>query len=127
MNTPLFDRRLQFGDQLVPPVRQTVVLCVVLTMLTVRCLLALLAFAATPWLPAQQQLHPPDVPYQGAPKDVVIAMLKLAHVSSKDVVFDLGCGDGRILIAAAQLYNARGVGIDIDPERVREAVANATR
>src|SRR5207249_6017537 len=49
----------------------------------------------------------------------------LAKVTSSDVVYDLGSGDGRILIAAAKTYGARGVGIDIDPERVREATANA--
>ena len=52
-------------------------------------------------------------------------MLKLAKVTSSDVVYDLGSGDGRIPIAAAKTYGARGVGIDIDPERIREASANA--
>jgi predicted RNA methylase len=52
-------------------------------------------------------------------------MLKLANITSKDVVYDLGSGDGRIVIAAAKQYGAHGVGIDIDPERTREATANA--
>jgi ribosomal protein L11 methylase PrmA len=52
-------------------------------------------------------------------------MLELAEVTSKDVVYDLGCGDGRIVITAAKKYGARGVGVDIDPERIREAEANA--
>jgi cyclopropane fatty-acyl-phospholipid synthase-like methyltransferase len=52
-------------------------------------------------------------------------MLQLAHVSASDVVYDLGCGDGRIPIAAAQKYGARGVGIDIDPKRIEEANENA--
>ena len=52
-------------------------------------------------------------------------MLKLANVHKDDVVYDLGCGDGKIVIAAAKKYGARGVGIDIDPERIREANANA--
>ena len=52
-------------------------------------------------------------------------MLKLANVQRTDVVYDLGCGDGRIVIAAAREFGARGVGIDIDPDRIREAVANA--
>ena len=67
----------------------------------------------------------PDVIYVATPPDVVDAMLKVANVKSSDVVYDLGCGDGRIVITAAQEYGARGVGIDIDPQRIREATANA--
>jgi SAM-dependent methyltransferase len=67
----------------------------------------------------------PDVIFVPTPPDVVDAMLKLAKVTSSDVVYDLGSGDGRIPIAAAKTYGARGVGIDIDPERVREATGNA--
>jgi SAM-dependent methyltransferase len=87
----------------------------------------LLAFVViTPDL-AQQAAPPrqPDVVFVPTPSDVVDAMLKLAKVTSNDVVYDLGSGDGRILIAAAKTYGAHGVGIDIDPERVREATANA--
>ena len=54
-------------------------------------------------------------------------MLQLARLSSDDVVYDLGCGDGRIVIAAAQMYGARGVGVDIEPARIEEANANAKR
>ena len=54
-------------------------------------------------------------------------MLKLADVKKSDVVYDLGCGDGRIVIAAAKQYGARGVGIDINPERIREAKENAKK
>jgi len=54
-------------------------------------------------------------------------MLNLAEVTKHDVVYDLGCGDGRVLIAAAQLHGARGVGIDIDPARIREAADNGRR
>lgn len=57
--------------------------------------------------------------------DVVSAMLELAAVTEKDVVYDLGCGDGRIVIAAAKLYGAKGVGIDNDPVRIAEAKKNA--
>jgi len=77
---------------------------------------------------AQQAAAPsrePDVIFVPTPPDVVDAMLKLAKVTSNDVVYDLGSGDGRIPIAAAKTYGARGVGIDIDPERVREATGNA--
>jgi predicted RNA methylase len=64
-------------------------------------------------------------PFVATPADVVDRMLRLASVGPRDVVFDLGSGDGRIVIAAAKTFGARGVGIDIDPERTREATANA--
>jgi SAM-dependent methyltransferase len=67
----------------------------------------------------------PDVAFVPTPTAVVDGMLRMAKVTSKDVVYDLGCGDGRIVIAAARLYGARGVGIDIDPERIEEARAKA--
>ncbi len=67
-----------------------------------------------------------DVIYVPTSDTVVDAMLKLANVKSNDVVYDLGSGDGRIVIAAAQKYGARGVGIDIDPERIAESNENAT-
>jgi cyclopropane fatty-acyl-phospholipid synthase-like methyltransferase len=63
-------------------------------------------------------------PFATTPEDVVDRMLKLAEVKPGDVVYDLGCGDGRIPIAAAKL-GARGVGIDIDPQRIAESKANA--
>ena len=69
----------------------------------------------------------PDVPYVPTTETAVKAMLQLAKVRSSDVVYDLGCGDGRIVIAAAKDYGARGVGIDIDPERIREAKEKARR
>jgi precorrin-6B methylase 2 len=64
-------------------------------------------------------------PYVPTPQDVVDRMLTLAEVTSKDVVYDLGCGDGRIPITAAKTFGAHGVGIDIDPQRIRESNANA--
>jgi ribosomal protein L11 methylase PrmA len=67
----------------------------------------------------------PDVPYVPSTDTAVKAMLRLAGVKRSDVVYDLGCGDGRIVIAAAKNFGARGVGIDIDPERIREAKKNA--
>lgn len=66
-----------------------------------------------------------DVPYVPTPQSVVDAMLELANVSKNDVVYDLGCGDGRIVITAAKKYGARGVGVDIDPDRIKEANTNA--
>jgi len=74
-----------------------------------------------------QPKHPPDVPYVPSGDAVVEAMLRLAGVGSGDTVYDLGCGDGRIVIAAARSYKAHGVGIDISPERIQEARANAKR
>ncbi|WP_420473506.1 class I SAM-dependent methyltransferase [Noviherbaspirillum sp. ST9] len=68
-----------------------------------------------------------DVPYDPSPPEVVDRMLSLAAVSRNDLLYDLGCGDGRIVIAAAQKYGARGIGIDLDPRRVEEAWANAKR
>jgi SAM-dependent methyltransferase len=66
-----------------------------------------------------------DVPYVPTPPEVVTKMLEMGSVGSADLVYDLGCGDGRIVIAAAKDRGARGVGIDIDPERIDEARANA--
>jgi cyclopropane fatty-acyl-phospholipid synthase-like methyltransferase len=66
-----------------------------------------------------------DVPYVPSPNAVVDGMLKLAGVKATDVVYDLGCGDGRIVISAAKTYGANGVGVDINPERIQEAKANA--
>lgn len=68
-----------------------------------------------------------DVPYVPTPENVVEEMLRLARPTASDVVYDLGCGDGRILIAAATTYGARGFGVDIDPLRVREARENAEK
>jgi SAM-dependent methyltransferase len=64
-------------------------------------------------------------PYSATPMEVVDRMLKLAGVGSRDVVYDLGCGDGRIVVAAAQKFGARGVGIDIDPALITRARSNA--
>ena len=69
----------------------------------------------------------PDVIYVPTPMAVVDAMLQLAKVTSTDVIYDLGCGDGRIPVAAARKFGARGVCIDIDPERIREADENIAR
>lgn len=69
---------------------------------------------------------PPKLaPYVATPDEVVARMLRLAQVGPDDVVYDLGCGDGRIVIAAATTYGARGVGVDIDPERIADSNANA--
>jgi tRNA G37 N-methylase Trm5 len=72
---------------------------------------------------AQQSL----APYVPTPQDVVERMLELAEVKQGDVVYDLGCGDGRLVITAAKKYGATGVGVDIDPERIAESKANAKK
>jgi SAM-dependent methyltransferase len=64
-------------------------------------------------------------PYVPTPQDVVDRMLALAAVTENDVVYDLGCGDGRIVVTAARKFGAKGVGVDIDPVRLRESLANA--
>ncbi|MFC2164117.1 SAM-dependent methyltransferase [Acidobacteriota bacterium] len=70
----------------------------------------------------------PDLaPFLGTPMVVVEKMLELAQVDGSDVVYDLGCGDGRIVITAAKEYGARGVGIDIDPQRIQESEAGAIK
>jgi cyclopropane fatty-acyl-phospholipid synthase-like methyltransferase len=73
------------------------------------------------------RLRPPDVKYVPTPQNVVEAMLEFAHVTSADVVYDLGSGDGRIPITAAARYGARGVGIEIDTFPLREAYDNLKR
>ena len=69
----------------------------------------------------------PDVIFVPTPQEVVEDMLRLANVRKGDVLYDLGSGDGRIPVTAARLYGVRGVGIDIDPERIREAQDNARK
>ncbi|MEJ7930660.1 methyltransferase domain-containing protein [Ramlibacter sp. AN1015] len=66
-----------------------------------------------------------DVPYVPTPQPVVDAMLEMGKVRDGDVLYDLGCGDGRIVVTAAKNRGARGVGIDIDPQRIAEARENA--
>jgi SAM-dependent methyltransferase len=68
-----------------------------------------------------------DVVYVPTPEDVVNAMLELAKVTKGDVVYDLGCGDGRIVATAAKRWGCRGVGIDLSPARVRESWETAER
>ena len=86
-----------------------------------------LAVPAAAQQTATKPLRDPDVIYVPTPQEVVDAMLALANVTASDVVYDLGSGDGRIPITAAQKYGARGVGIDINPERVKEANANLAK
>ena len=95
-----------------------------------------LAIAVWGWLPlpvvrpgGEREGRLPEylAPFVPSPMKVVEAMLRLAKVTSKDVVYDLGCGDGRIVITAAKKFGAKGVGVDIDYQRVKEAMENAKR
>ena len=70
-------------------------------------------------------LRTPDVHFVPTPEEVVQEMLKVSNVGKNDVIYDLGSGDGRIVITAAKQYGARGTGIDIDPQRIKEATENA--
>lgn len=84
--------------------------------------------AVQPASPAMAQKRPDAphlAPYVPTPQDVVDRMLVLAGVGRSDVVVDLGCGDGRIPVTAAKVYGARGIGVDIDPQRIADANANA--
>ncbi|MBI2686453.1 MAG: methyltransferase domain-containing protein [Acidobacteria bacterium] len=84
--------------------------------------------AAIPALIAQEpKRRQPDVPYVPTTEAAVREMLKLAKVQKSDIVYDLGCGDGRIVITAAKEYGTKGVGIDIDPQRIKEAKENARK
>ena len=81
--------------------------------------------------PRRLRVHRPpprrDVPYVPTDDAVVPAILRLARVTADDVVYDLGCGDGRIVIAAARHHGARGIGVDIDPLRIQECHDNLRR
>jgi SAM-dependent methyltransferase len=92
-----------------------------------RLLLVVLALACAQ-APAQEATRPArklDVWYVATPQEVVDRMLVMATIRPLDVVYDLGCGDGRMVITAAKKYGVRGVGVDLDPKRIREARANA--
>src|SRR5262249_59105064 len=86
-----------------------------------------LTSAVAVWAQSSRPARHPDVVYVPTAPAAVDAMLQLADVKKSDTVFDLGCGDGRIVIAAAKQRGARGVGIDIDPVRIREAREHATK
>lgn len=94
-------------------------------------LLAAASFTLTATTAVAQTTSEPglklDVPYVPTPQPVVEKMLDLAKVGKDDVVYDLGCGDGRMVITAAKERGARGVGIDLNPQRIAEAKANAEK
>jgi SAM-dependent methyltransferase len=92
--------------------------------LAILCAL-LVASCAAPVGPPEPAARPANARYEPTSMEVVPAMLSLAGVTPADVVYDLGCGDGRIVIMAASRFGARGVCVDIDPERIAEARAKA--
>jgi ribosomal protein L11 methylase PrmA len=73
----------------------------------------------------EKKLREPDVIFVPTPQIVVDEMLKVANVHKGDVLYDLGCGDGRLVVTAAKQYGVRAVGIDINPERIKESEENA--
>ncbi|MFQ6034648.1 MAG: methyltransferase domain-containing protein [Sedimentisphaerales bacterium] len=74
-----------------------------------------------------EQYREPDVVFVPTPQDVVEKMLQLAKVTKDDLVYDLGCGDGRIVVTAAKMYGCRAVGYDIDPKRIKESLENVEK
>lgn len=96
--------------------------------LAVRLVLFALFLAGSASAGAPVQSPPPlDVPFVPTPQPVVERMLSLAQVKKNDVLYDLGSGDGRIVITAAKRYGTRGIGIDLDPQRIKEARDNARK
>ena len=89
--------------------------------------LAACAFGAFAQQAVEKPSRSPDVIFVPTPPTVVETMLKLAKVSKSDVVYDLGCGDGRIVVTAAKKYGAHAVGFDIDPKRIAEAKENVAK
>jgi len=94
------------------------------------CLAAALACALV--LPAAAQdaakkERKPDVIFVPTPNETVEKMLQMAEIKKGDILYDLGCGDGRIVIAAAKKYGVKAIGVDIDPERVKESLANVKK
>jgi SAM-dependent methyltransferase len=90
-------------------------------------LLILVTGISISWVTAYTQEPIPEVPYVPTPEEVVVEMLKMAGVTQNDIVYDLGCGDGRIVITAAKLFGARGVGVDNDPNLIRQSNENALK
>jgi SAM-dependent methyltransferase len=96
--------------------------------------LALPLFAAAPAIAQKSRTPPkpapdrtPDVVFVPTPQEAVDKMLEMAEVKKGDLIYDLGCGDGRIVVTAAKRYGVRAIGVDIDPERIKESRANVRR
>jgi SAM-dependent methyltransferase len=74
--------------------------------------------------PGKSSPKKPDVPYVATPQAVVDKLLEMAAIQPSDVVYDLGCGDGRVVVTAAKRYGVKAIGFDIDPQRIKESLAN---
>lgn len=94
---------------------------ITLAALSLLCILPARAVDA----PAKAAPAKRDVPYVATPQVIVDKLLEMAAIKSGDVVYDLGCGDGRVVVTAAKRYGVKAVGVDIDPQRVKESLANA--
>ena len=93
-----------------------------------RILFFLIAIGVSmPWVTARSVEPIPEVPYVPTPEEVVVEMLKMARVTPNDIVYDLGCGDGRIVITAAKVFGARGVGVDNAPNLIQQSNENARK
>jgi SAM-dependent methyltransferase len=92
--------------------------------LSIKCLVILFVISGC-FTASAAAAASPDVPFVPTPENVVQRMLELTEVGANDLVYDLGCGDGRIVIAAVQQFGARGVCVDIDPQRISESRENA--
>jgi SAM-dependent methyltransferase len=111
-----------FGSEAIPPMKMSTHFTACVTALTATLAYPACAFAQVDITAASRT---PDVIFVPTPQPVVDAMLKLANVQPGEMVYDLGCGDGRAVITAARDFGARGIGVDIDPERITESLANA--
>jgi len=86
--------------------------------------LGLMALASATALAFDDDKDEPDVIFVPTPQEVVEKMLEVAKVTSKDIVYDLGCGDGRIVLTAARKYGCKARGFDVDPQRIKESMEN---
>ena len=91
------------------------------------CSIILIVSVLSVWVTGYTQGREPDVIFVPTPEEVVMEMLNTARITQNDIVYDLGCGDGRTVITAAKVFGARGVGVDIDPVRIRESDENARK
>ena len=86
-----------------------------------------MACATTSVAQETTEARTPDVVYVGSPHDIVAKMLELAQVKKDDILYDPGCGDGRICVAAATKYGCKAIGFDLNPVRIRESLENIKR